>query len=158
VPATCPYPEPDQSSPCPPIPHPKDLQAPYIPCTESHVPFLLLRSCQRISPGPRQRYTFPTNASFYGELLAPRQNSKQEDYSLSVVHDCLFNIFEVTLHTGVRSSIRNQRTRHAVVTGANLWSAHFILHFINLIVFVRKIKLEAHYDSSSLLLHHLPQV
>jgi len=58
-----------------------------------------------------------------------------------------------TLHTGVRSSIRNQRTRHAVVTGANLsWSAHFAFHYINILIFVTKIWLEAHYDSSNLLL------
>jgi hypothetical protein len=31
----------------------------------------------------------------------------------------LFNIFAATPHTVDRSSIRNQRTRHAVVTGTN---------------------------------------
>jgi len=38
---------------------------------------------------------------------------------LSAVHDCLFNLFAATLHKGGRSSIRNLRTRHAVVTGTH---------------------------------------
>jgi hypothetical protein len=50
------------------------------------------------------------------ELLAPRPTPKQEDQPLSAVRDCLFNIFAATLHTGGRSSIRNLRTRNAVVT------------------------------------------
>jgi hypothetical protein len=39
---------------------------------------------------------------------------------LSAVRDLLFNIFAATLHIGGRSSIRNLRTRHAVVTGTHL--------------------------------------
>ena len=35
---------------------------------------------------------------------------------MSAVRDCLFTIFAATLHTGGRSSIRNLRTCHAVVT------------------------------------------
>jgi hypothetical protein len=36
---------------------------------------------------------------FYGEeLLAPRPTPKLEDHILSVVRDCLFNIFAATLH------------------------------------------------------------
>jgi len=58
---------------------------------------------------------------FHGdELLAPRQNPKMEDHTSSAVLDCLFNIFAATLHIGGRSSIRNLRTRHAVVTGTHL--------------------------------------
>jgi hypothetical protein len=35
---------------------------------------------------------------FYGEeLLAPRPTLKLEDHPLSVVRDCLFNIFAATL-------------------------------------------------------------
>jgi len=49
-------------------------------------------------------------------LLAPRPTPKLEDHPLSAVHDCLFNLFAATLHKGGRSSIRNLRTRHAVVT------------------------------------------
>jgi len=39
---------------------------------------------------------------------------------LSAVRDCLFNIFASTLHIGGRASIRNLRTRLAVVTGTHL--------------------------------------
>jgi len=45
---------------------------------------------------------------------------KLEDHPLSLVCDCLINIFAVTLHIGDRSSIRNLRTRQAVVTGTHL--------------------------------------
>jgi hypothetical protein len=51
------------------------------------------------------------------ELLQPRPNSKLEDHPVSAIRDCLFDIFTATLHTGGRSSIRNLRTRHAVVKG-----------------------------------------
>ena len=58
---------------------------------------------------------------FHGEaLLAPRPTPKQEGHPLSAVFDCLFNLFTATLHIGGRSSIRNLRTRHAVVTGTRL--------------------------------------
>ena len=58
---------------------------------------------------------------FHGEaLLAPRPTTKLEDHPSSAVCDCLFNIFAATLHIGGRSSIRNLRTRRAVVTGAHL--------------------------------------
>jgi len=61
---------------------------------------------------------------FYGdELLAPRPNPKLEDHPFSAVRDCLFNIFAATLHIGGRSSIRNLRKRHAVVTGSALVNA-----------------------------------
>ena len=57
---------------------------------------------------------------FYGEeLLAPRPTPKLEDHPLSAARDCLFNIFAATLHIGGRSSIRNLKTRHAVVTGTH---------------------------------------
>jgi len=55
--------------------------------------------------------------SFYGEeLLAPRPNPKLEDHHLQAVHGYLFNIFATTIHIGGRSSTRNLRTRHSVVT------------------------------------------
>ena len=57
---------------------------------------------------------------FYREgLLAPLPTPKLEDHPLSAVHGCLFNLFAATLHIGGRSSIRNLRTRHAVVTGTH---------------------------------------
>ena len=39
---------------------------------------------------------------------------------MSAVLDSLFNTFAATLHTGGRSSFRNLRTRHAVVTATQL--------------------------------------
>ena len=63
---------------------------------------------------------FLTNV-FHGEtLLAPRPTPKLEDHPSSAVRECLFNIFAATFHIGGRSSIRNLRTRHAVVTGTHL--------------------------------------
>jgi len=47
------------------------------------------------------------------------------DYPLSVVRGCLYHIFSAILHTGGRSSIRNPKTRHTVVTGTHLsWLLH----------------------------------
>jgi len=45
---------------------------------------------------------------------------KLEDHPLSAVRDCLFNIFVATHHTVGRSSIRNLRTRHEMVTDTHL--------------------------------------
>ena len=57
---------------------------------------------------------------FYSEeLLAPLPIPKLEEHPISAVRYCLFNIFAATLHIGGRSSIRNLRTRHAVVTGTH---------------------------------------
>jgi hypothetical protein len=64
---------------------------------------------------------FVTKIRFLSEeLLAPRPTPKLEDHPLSAVRNCLFNIFAATLHIGGRFSIRNLRTRHAVVTGTHL--------------------------------------
>ena len=72
---------------------------------------------------------------FYGEeLLAPRLTHKLEDHSLSAARDCLFNIFAATLHIGDRSSIRNLRTPHAMVTATHLSrnTKHYCTKFIQL--------------------------
>jgi len=64
---------------------------------------------------------FRTKASFYDEELStPRRTHKLEDHPLSAVLSYLFNIFGATLHVEGRSSIRNLRKRHAVVTGTHL--------------------------------------
>jgi hypothetical protein len=42
------------------------IQAPNIPCTESHIPFPFFRSCQNISPGSRHICMFSDYTSFYG--------------------------------------------------------------------------------------------
>jgi hypothetical protein len=58
---------------------------------------------------------------FYGEeLLAPRPTLRLQVYPLLAVRDGLLNIFAATLHIEGRSSIRNLRTRHTVVTGTHL--------------------------------------
>jgi hypothetical protein len=64
---------------------------------------------------------FVTKIRFHSEeLLAPRPNPKLEDHPLSAVRDYLFDIFAATLNIGDRSSIRNPRTRHGVITGTPL--------------------------------------
>ena len=95
-----------------------------IPCpiqtpNKSPAPFPLLRSYQIISADPRLSvWTFRNMIRLYGEeLLAPRPTPKLDDYPLSAVWDCLFNIFAAPLHIGGRFSIRNLRTRRALVTG-----------------------------------------
>ena len=73
---------------------------------------------QVLSPGPRLSLWMVNTIRFYREeLLALRPTPKPEHHPLSAVRDCLFNIFAATLHTGGGSSIRNLRTRQAVVTG-----------------------------------------
>ena len=77
-------------------------------------------SChQSISPGPRLNLSLFRNVlRFYvGNLTALRPTPKPEDQTLSAVRYCSFDTFAATLHIGGRSSIRNPRTRHAVVTG-----------------------------------------
>jgi hypothetical protein len=76
-----------------------------------------------LSPGEASRTheCYITAVFFYGEaLLAPRPTPKLEDHPSSAARDCLFNLFAATLHTGGLSSIRNPRTRHAVLTGIHL--------------------------------------
>ena len=68
------------------------------------------------------------NIVFHGEvLLASRPTPKLEDHPSSAVRDCLFNLFAATLHIGGRSSIRNLRTRHAVVTGTHLTRPDYVI-------------------------------
>jgi hypothetical protein len=77
---------------------------------------------------------FLTCFFFHGEeLLAPRPTPKLEDHPLSTVRDCLFNLFAAALHIGGRSSIRNLRTRHAVVTNPQ---TRQLLIIICIIIFV----------------------
>jgi hypothetical protein len=67
---------------------------------------------------------------FYGEgLLAPRPTPKLEDHPSSAVRGCLFNLFTATLHIGGRSSIRNLRTRHAVVTGTHIHGFYYYYYY-----------------------------
>ena len=54
-------------------------------------------------------------------LSEPRPKLKLKDRPFSGVRDCLFNVFVATHNTKGRSSIRNMRARHGVVTGTD-WS------------------------------------
>ena len=106
-------------------------------CFVIFYPFPQLRSCQsiRVSEYQSMRVSvqfrgflfeyFVTCYCFYGEeLLAPRPNSKLENHPWSDVRDSVFNIFVSTIRIGDCSSIRNLRTRHAVVT-----KTHFSMLF-----------------------------
>ena len=97
------------------------IQAPNIPSTKSHVPFPFRTSYQIISPCLRISVgTFRNLIRCFGEeLLAPRPTPKPEDHPLSAVRYCLFVMFAATLFIGGHSSIRNLRTRHAMVTGTH---------------------------------------
>ena len=111
-------------------------------CTKSHVPLLLLRSCQRISPGPKHMYPFRNKTSFYGKvLLAPPPNIKLEDHFLSAVRDCLFNTFVSARYIGGRSSIRNLKTRQAVVTETQLSWRHKIYDIQNVVKWTKNKKI-----------------
>jgi hypothetical protein len=89
--------------------------------TISHVSYLLNRFYQSFSPSSRHMFPFRSKASSYSdELIAPRPTPQLEDHTLSAVRDCLINIITATLHIGGHSSIRNLRTRHAVVPGTHL--------------------------------------
>ena len=73
-----------------------------------------------LSPEQASHLWMFLNNVFYREgLLAPHPTPKLEDQPSSAVRDCLFNLFAATLLIRGRSSIRNLRTRNAVVTGTN---------------------------------------
>ena len=57
---------------------------------------------------------------------------------MSAVRDCLFNIVAATLHIGSRSSIRNLRTRHAMVTGTHL-SRMIVFPIGNFVIILRNL-------------------
>jgi hypothetical protein len=69
-----------------------------------------------LRPSPRFIDPFRNMLVFYGEgLLAPRPTPKLEDHPLSFVRGCLFNILAANLQLDAVPSIRNARTRHALV-------------------------------------------
>jgi len=59
------------------------------------------------SPGPRRFETIRNNKKFYGERFSPPPNPQSGVPPLSAVHDCLFNIFAVSLRTW-RTSLHPQ--------------------------------------------------
>ena len=159
VPTTCPYPEPARSCPCPTSHFLKiHLLANYVAAAVNqpaiyrlptfHLPNLMSHfrcfGCTTVSVQVRGRCS-----CFYGEeLLALRPIPKLEDHPLSAVRDCLFNIFAATLHIGGRSSIRNRRTRHAVVTGTHLSRRYSLLIGVNAMALCRSERTfhELHFD------------
>jgi hypothetical protein len=72
-------------------------------------------------------------------MLAHHPTPKLEDHPLSIFRDYLFNISAATQHIGGRSSIRNLRMRHAVVTGTHWSWCVFIIPVINLHLCQRKV-------------------
>jgi hypothetical protein len=73
------------------------------------------------SPQSQVHFFVSQHDTFYGEgLLAPRPTPKLGDGPLSAVRDCLFNILAAAFNIGGRSSIRNLRTYHVLVTGTQL--------------------------------------
>jgi hypothetical protein len=78
-----------------------------IPSTKSHVLFPLLRSCQRISPGPKRFEIFRNKNSLRWGVLVPRPTPKLEDHPFSAVRDCLFYTFTATVRTR-RTSLHPQ--------------------------------------------------
>jgi hypothetical protein len=70
-------------------------------------------------------------------LLAPHPTPELEEHPLSAVRDCLFNIFAASRQylEGV-SSIRNLKTRNAVVTGDPPGMAYKGTAFIIIIIII----------------------
>jgi hypothetical protein len=62
-------------------------------------------------------------------VVSPSPKPKLENHTLSAVCDYIFYIFAAILHIEGRSSIRNLRTCHAMVTGTKL-SHSYVLHLV----------------------------
>jgi hypothetical protein len=95
VPATCPYPEPAESSPYPHIPNPE------YPSYNNLMSHFCCLGREKVSFQVRGFVCeyFVTKIRFHGEeFLARRATPKLEDRPLSAVRDCLFNTFVATLH------------------------------------------------------------
>jgi len=94
-------------------------------------PVPILSPYRWINPWLRHQFIFHNMICFYGEeLFAPHPKPKLDCLPLSAVCDCLFNIFATTLRIGGHCSIRNLRTRNAVVSGSYLSWLYCILWWI----------------------------
>jgi hypothetical protein len=109
-------------------PHPTSWRSILILSSHLHLGLLIglftsrLKSYQSISPDPRLYMWIFRNKNMFSRwgVVSPSPNPKLEYHPLSAVRGCSFNTFAATLHVGGRFSIRNLRTRHAVVTGTHL--------------------------------------
>ena len=101
-------------------------------CIHKYPPLVPILS---ISPGLRLSvWTFWTRCILWWGVVSTSPNPRLEDYPLSAVRDCLFNIFTATLHIGGCSSICNLRTHHAVAIGTLLTCAQGYTLWIKKIV------------------------
>jgi hypothetical protein len=110
--ATRPYPEPEQSSPCPPptswrstlilCPHIRigiqsGIFPSHVPCAKSHVHFPLVLY-QSISPSPRPCDLFHNVGSYDDLFIEPHWNTKLEDHPISAPCHYWIYIFAATFH------------------------------------------------------------
>jgi len=115
APATCPYRQPERSSPCLHIPF---IENQFYYCPPIYMQFFHVVSFHLVSSLLRPCETFCNIVTFYGkELLASRPTCKLDETRFSAVHVYLFRIPSIS---GGRSSARNIRTRHDVVTVTHL--------------------------------------
>jgi hypothetical protein len=68
---------------------------------------------------PQRKHLAHNSTFLRGEVVSASPNPQAGGPPLSAVRNCLFNLFAATLHIGGRSSIRDLRTRHDVVTGTH---------------------------------------
>jgi hypothetical protein len=109
----------ESSSPYPQVLRLRDTSSRNAPPRDPYGKVVYLRIV--LSPEEASLHGYFLTYVFYGEgLLPPRPTPKLEDHPSSAVRGCLFNIFTDTVHLGGRSSIRNLRTRHAVMTGTHI--------------------------------------
>jgi hypothetical protein len=98
---------------------------PPVPVTSFSYPFSVAEVVPTIGSGPRLCRLYRNIIIFYGEeLLAPRLTPKVEDPPCRLSATAYSMYSQLPSITGGRSSIRNLRTRHAVVTGSHLTLAY----------------------------------
>jgi hypothetical protein len=87
------------------------IEAPDIPRAKSHIPFPVLRSCQRIRPFPRPVYILRNKYVLRWGVGSPRPTPKLEGHPRSAFSVCLFSIFAATHHIWRPSPLSATRGR-----------------------------------------------